>query len=144
MLHILIILVQPQKLKNLDFMEKVIEDTLGTKFRLGWLLAVLNGIVVANFSYYIQRFSSIISWNINQSLYDTDINFDITKKSKRLGRYVQFEDQEGIVLEEMKHNADLASQYITRRASDRSIQCSSLSFISYVSYLSIPLDYNYN
>ena len=63
----------------------------------------------------------------------SDINLEITKKSKKLGRSIYLEDQEGIVLEEMQHNSDLASQYITRRTSERSIQCSSLSYISYVS-----------
>ena len=56
----------------------------------------------------------------------------MTKKSRRIGRNVDFCDQRGVVLEELRPDTELAAQYIVSRASTRATQFSAYSYISHV------------
>ena len=56
----------------------------------------------------------------------------MTKKSRRIGRDVDFCDQRGVVLEELRPDTELAAQYIISRASTRATQFSAYSYISHV------------
>ena len=63
----------------------------------------------------------------------------MTKKSRKIGRYVDFGDQRGVVLEELRPDSELASQYIVSRASTRATQFSAYSYISHVIIISLLL-----
>ena len=65
-------------------------------------------------------------------LLTADIKLDLTKKSRRIGRNVEFSDQRGVVLEELRPDSELAAQYIVSRASTRATQFSAYSYISHV------------
>ena len=63
----------------------------------------------------------------------SDIKLDITKKSKKLGRAVEWSDQAAVVLEELQSDPALADTFIIRRSSTRATQYAAYSYISHVS-----------
>ena len=64
---------------------------------------------------------------------------DITKKSKKLGRAVEWVDQAAVVLEELQSDPALADTFIIRRSSTRATQYAAYSYISHVSLNKDPL-----
>lgn len=57
---------------------------------------------------------------------ELEIKLDITKKSRRINRPVQFADQHGHIMEEVRSDSDLQSQYIARNPVSRVIQCAAV------------------
>ena len=69
----------------------------------------------------------------------SDIKLDITKKSKKLGRAVEWSDQAAVVLEELQSDPALADTFIIRRSSTRATQYAAYSYISHVRLNKDPL-----
>ena len=77
---------------------------------------------------------AIISFDSYISIFViSDIKLDITKKSKKLGRAVEWSDQAAVVLEELQSDPALADTFIIRRSSTRATQYAAYSYISHVS-----------
>ena len=73
-------------------------------------------------SYYI----AVVLYSDDMVEKELDIKLDITKKSRRINRPVQFADQHGNIMEEVRSDLDLQAQYIPRNPVSRVIQCAAV------------------
>ena len=73
-------------------------------------------------SYYI----AVVLYSDDMVEKELDIKLDITKKSRRINRPVQFADQHGNIMEEVRSDLELQAQYIPRNPVSRVIQCAAV------------------
>ena len=80
---------------------------------------------VTSMAYEREKSDRLVTINLSMKM-------KITKKSKRLGRPVDFGDQKGFVMEQLEHDPATSDQFIIQRSSQRGTQFSKFAYISHV------------